>query len=245
MKHVVVWIESLVFDYRLIETDVKAEMSKYGDVVEVMLLDDVVAPDIAIVEFEDAQSARKAVGALNGVEKVIEGYTGIMRAVELTPAVERALLVKAHILASSKYDDVIDPFDHFNTASTYTCRYVVGADKVSSEYSVIGRIVGVGGENVKSIFKQTNAHVRLNGKPKSRDDPLHVRVSAETREAFEKGKELTEKLIQEMYDDYAKWCERNYVPIPAIRLRAIEGSETLRPLPRLISHYFGTGQSSN
>jgi hypothetical protein len=239
VKHIVVWIESLVFDYRFLEADLKAEMGKYGDVAEVMLLDDTVAPDIAIVEFEEEESAKKAVKALNDSERIIEGYKGIVRAVEMTPHVERSLLVKAHIVASSVMDDLIDPFDNYNTLNRYTCRYIVGADKMSGEYSVIGRIVGVGGENVKTIHRETGAHVRLNGKSKSKEDPLHVRVSAETKDAYEKGKAMTEKLIQEMYDDYAKWCDRHYIPVPPIRLRVVEGAESLRPLSRLLSYYFG------
>ena len=243
-RHIVVWIESLLFDYRLIESDVRQELSKFGEIVEVMLLDDKNACDVAIVEFETCESVEKAIVALDGQERVIEGYTGVFRAVEMTPKVERALLVKAHILAASKYDDVIDPFDNFNNLNKYTCRYVLGADKMSSEYSVIGRIVGVGGENVKNIQKVTNAHVRINGKQKSREDPLHVRVSAETREAYEQGKAMAEKLIQEMYDDYAVWCDRHYVPVPPVRLRVVEGQETLRPLGRLVEYHFGRSSIS-
>ena len=227
-----------MFDYSLIEADIKQEMSQFGEVVELMLLDDRNASDIAIVEFEASESVEKAITALDGQQRVVEGYSAILRAVEMTPKVERALLVKAHILASSRHDDVIDPFDNFNTANRFTCRYVLGADQISSEYSVIGRIVGVGGENVKGIHKQTNAHVRINGKQKSRQDPLHVRVSAETREAYDQGKTLAEKLIQEMYDDYAVWCDRHYVPVPPIRLRVVEGQESLRPLGRLVEYHF-------
>lgn len=156
----------------------------------------------------------------------------------MNPSIERALLAKAHIVTSTFEDDVIDPFDNVNNLNRYTCRYVLGADKISSEYSVIGRIVGPGGDNVKGIFKQTGAHVRINGKQKSKEDPLHVRVSAETKEAFEAGRKLTETLIQEMYDDYTVCCERHNLPIPPIRLKVVEGSEALRPLGRLVEYHF-------
>ena len=237
-RHLVVWLESLAFDYRLIETDLKDTFSKFGEIVEVMLLDDKTAPDIAIIEFESSQSVKDAITAFDGKAQTVEGYTAITRAVEMTPAVERALLVKAHVISSSMEDNLIDPFDNYNSLNRYTCRYVVGADKMNSEYSVIGRIVGAGGDNVKGIFRQTGAHVRINGKQKSRDDPLHVRVSAETKEAFEAGRKMTEALIQEMYDDYAVWCDRHYIPVPPIRLRVVEGSETLRPLGRLVDYHF-------
>ena len=238
-RHVVFWLESLLFDYTLIEADIRAEFSQFGEVAEVMLLDDKNASDIAIIEFETVEAVEKAIATLDGNEKLVEGFRAIMRVVEMTPKVERALLVKAHILAASKFDDLIDPFDNYNAMNKYTCRYVLGAEKMSSEYSVIGRIVGVGGENVKGIFKQTNAHVRINGKQKSREDPLHVRVSAETLEAYQQGKAMTEKLIQEMYDDYATWCDRHYVPVPPIKLRVVEGQESLRPLGRLVEYHFG------
>jgi hypothetical protein len=156
----------------------------------------------------------------------------------MTPSVERALLVKAHILSSSLQDEVIDPFDNFNKLTRFTCRYVVRAEKMSSEYSVIGRILGVGGENVKSIFRTTGCHVRINGKQKAENEPLNVRVSADNIESFTKGREMTETLIQDMYDDYQKWCERHYIPVAAIRLRVIQGQESLRPLARLVQFSF-------
>ena len=49
---------------------------------------------------------------------------------------------------------------------------------------------------------------------------------------------MTERLIQDMYDDYAKWCERHYIQVAPIRLRVVTGQETLRPLGRLIDYSF-------
>ena len=237
-RHVVVRVEGLVFDYRFHEEDLKREFFNYGKIADVMLLDEQNVPDIAIVEFESAEDALKAVNALDQTERNIEGYTGIFRVILMTPSVERALLVKAHILSSSLEDELIDPFDNFNKLNRYTCLYVVGAEKMNSEYSVIGRILGVGGENVKNIFRTTGCHVRINGKQKSDGEPLNVRVSADNLEAFTKGREMTEILIQDMYDDYHKWCERHYVPVAPVRLRVVQGAESLRPLGRLIEFSF-------
>jgi hypothetical protein len=242
-KFVAVKIECLAFDYRFSESDLRREFSAFGSVKDVMLLDEQLIPDIAIIEFASAAEAIKAVESLNNSKKIVEGYTGILRLVELTPPVERALLVKAHMLSSTNdhpEDDnrFIDPFDHCNTLNRFTCRYVVGAERMNQEYSVIGRILGVGGENVKGIFRSTGCHVRINGKQRGGDEPLHVRVSAENQTSFLKGREMTEQLIREMYDDYAKWCERHYVPVTPVRLRVVEGAEALRPLNRLIDYAF-------
>lgn len=237
-RHVFVRIEGLVFDYRFSEEDIRVEFSKFGNIVDVMLLDEQNASDFAIVEFEMAEAATTAVAEVDLTERNVEGYTGILRAILMTPSVERALLVKAHILSSSLQDEVIDPYENFNKLNRYTCRYVVGAEKMSSEYSVIGRILGVGGENVKSIFRTTGCHVRINGKQKSDNEPLNVRVSADNIESFTKGREMTETLIQDMYDDYQKWCERHYIPVAPIRLRVVQGQESLRPLARLVQFSF-------
>ena len=237
-RHVVVQIEGLVFDYRLNESDLKSEFSKYGTVVDVMLLDDQVAPDIAIIEYKNSNEAERAVSTLDKTQRNIEGYTGILRVVLMTPSVERALLVKAHILASSIHDELIDPYDNFNRHHRYTCRYVVGAERMNQEYSVIGRILGVGGENVKMIHKATGCNVRINGKQKSDDEPLNVRVVSDNPDSFAKGREMTEALITDMYQDYEKWCERHYIPVAPIRLRVVEGQETLRPLGRIIQYSF-------
>ena len=105
---------------------------------------------------------------------------------------------------------------------------------MNNEYSVIGRIVGVGGENVKGIYKQTGCYVKVSGKAKSLNDPLHVRVSAERPESFKAGRALTEALIADMYEDYGKWCERHYLPITPVRLIVVEGSDALRPLGRIL-----------
>lgn len=232
-RHLAVRLEGLVFSYRLSEVEIERELAQFGKVSEVMLLDEELAPDVAIVEFVSAHAAQRAVVALEGAQRTIEGFHGItVRAALLSPEIERELLAKAHILA-----DGTDPFDS-NNAYKFTCRYVIGAEKMHPEYSVIGRLVGVGGDNVKSIFRATGCNVRCNGKQKSAEDPLHVRVAANNKEAFEAGKQLTEKLIQEMFDDFAKWCERHYLPVPAIRLKVVEGSDVLRPLGRLIQHHF-------
>lgn len=235
---VAVKIECLSFDYRFCESDLKTLFGPFGSIKDVMLLDEQLVPDIAIIDFALHADAKKSIQALNNLQINVEGFTGILKVIELTPKVERALLVKAHILANAGSDQLIDPFDHFNKLNKFTCRYVLGAEKMNVEYSVIGRILGVGGENVKAIFRSTGAHVRINGKQRNGGEPLNVRVSADTRTAFDKGRQLTEALIKEMFDDYAKWCEKHYIPVSPVRLRVVEGSESLRPLNRLIDYAF-------
>jgi hypothetical protein len=212
------------------------EFSEFGKIVEVMLLDEENAPDIAIIEFEKPEAAKAAVERLDMSERSIEGYAGITARVSLlTPELERELLVKAHILSHEKSSPPIDPFEYSSPAgSKLMCRYVVGGDKMHGEYSVIGRLVGVGGENVKAIFRETGCYVKVNGKAKSLDDPLHVRVTADNKDAFAAGRAMTESLIQEMYNDYEKWCERNYLPVTPVKLVVVEGSDVLRPLSRLV-----------
>jgi hypothetical protein len=232
--HITVRLEGLVFSYRLNESDLMAEFSKFGHVVEVMLLDQELAPDVAIIEMANASSAEAAVAALDGKERRIEGIDGVtIRVALMDHEIERELLVRAHILSHAD-SDCIDPFQLVDGRHRYVCRYVLGADKLSSEYSVIGRIVGVGGENVKSIHRSTGCYVKVSGKAKSAEDPLHVRVSAETVESFMAGRALTEALIADMYDDYGKWCERHYLPISPVKLVVVEGSDVLRPLGRIL-----------
>jgi len=232
-RHITIRLEGLLFSYRFDERDLENELSKFGKIKEVMLLDEELAPDIAIVEFDKPDYAHAAVTALDGSDRRIEGYEGVtMRVSLMTPEVERELLVRAHILANSN-EEVIDPFD-FNRSSKYVCRYLLGSEKIHSEYSVIGRLVGVGGENVKAIHKQTGCYVKINGKARSVEDPLNVRISADSMESFTAGRVLTEALIADMYDDYEKWCERHYLPIAPVRLVVVEGSDTLRPLGRIL-----------
>ena len=234
IRHVVVRLGGLLYGYRFNESELNEEFSKFGKVAEVMLLDEENAPDIAIVEFESPASAQAAVDALDLTERCIEGYAGVTaRVALLTPDLERQLLVKAHILANAN-SSTIDPFEYKSPHNKLVCRYVIGADKMHGEYSVIGRLVGVGGENVKGIFRETGCYVKVNGKARSTDDPLHVRVTADSREAFAAGRAMTELLIQEMYNDYEKWCERNYLPVSPIGLVVVEGSDVLRPLSRLV-----------
>lgn len=232
-RHIAIRLEGLVFSYRFNEADLETEMKKFGPVVEVMLLDEELIPDIAIVEFATAAAAAAAVAALDRTTRNIEGYNNItVRASLMTPDLERELLAKAHIVANGT-----DPFE-LSTTPAFTCRYILDAHKFHPEYSVIGRVVGVGGENVKSIFRETQCNVRCNGKQKSTDDPLHVRVSADSLEKFESGKKLTEQLIKETYDDYSRWCEKHYLPVPPIKLKVVEGSDVLRPLGRLAQYHF-------
>lgn len=234
IRHVVVRLEGLLFSYRFHETDLMTEFSQFGKIVEVMLLDEDNVPDIAIIEFEHPESAQAAVTALDMTKRTIEGFEGVTARVSLlTPDLERELLVKAHILANQK-STPIDPFEYSSPHTKLVCRYVIGGDKMHPEYSVIGRLVGVGGEHVKSIFRETGCYVKVNGKVRSVDDPLHVRVTADNKDAFAAGRAMTESLIQEMYTDYEKWCEKNYLPITVLKLIVVEGSDVLRPLSRLV-----------
>ena len=234
IRHIVVRLEGLLFSYRFQESDLTSEFSQFGKIIEVMLLDDENAPDIAIIEFASPDSAKAAVAALDMTERTIEGFQGITARVSLlTPELERELFVKAHILANQKAAQ-IDPFEYSSPHTKLVCRYVIGGDKMHAEYSVIGRLVGVGGEHVKSIFRETGCYVKVNGKARSADDPLHVRVTADNRDAFAAGRVMTETLVQEMYCDYEKWCEKNYLPLTPLRLIVVEGSDVLRPLSRLV-----------
>lgn len=229
-SQVVCRIEGLVFDYALNETDLRATFFQFQPLVDVMLLDEELAPDVCIVEFGTLDAAKRAVEALDGREQNFEGFIGRFRVCLVTPEIERELLVKAHILATGS-----DPFDLEATRDRYLCKFVLGAEKISSEYSIIGRLVGVGGENVKAISRSTGAHVKVNGKAKSASDPLHVRVASETLEGLQAAKIMTEQLIAETLHDYEQWCGKHYLAVPAIRVIVVEGSEAQQTLGRLVA----------
>lgn len=228
-RHVAVRLEGLVFDYRFNEGDVAEEFSKFGQVNEAMLLDEELAPDVAIVEFGRAEDAAKAAQALHQSTRNVEGYSATLRVQLMDPNIEHELLVKAHILSTGS--------NPFSSHDKFVCKYLLRADLMSPEYSVVGRIVGMGGEHVKAIQRATGAHVKVNGKPRSIDDPLHVRVAAESALVLAAGKAAAETLIQEMFSDYRKWCDKNYVLAPTIRVIVVEGAEALRPLGRLVEFF--------
>lgn len=228
MSTLVIKLDGLVFDYRLLESELVEMFKPFGPVVEAMLLDEEFAPDVGIVEFKNKADAENAVKKLHSTDINVEGFTCTLNVAMMDADLEFRLLTRAHILAQGT-----DPFD-LSKRDRFVCKYVLGAEKMSNEYSMVGRLVGIGGENVKSIFRQTGARVKVDGRPRSKEDPLHVRVSAETLDALNAGKTMAEQLIKDSLADFEMWCGKNYIPVPPIRVVVVQGGAE-RGLGRLVT----------
>eukprot|EP00929_Paragymnodinium_shiwhaense_P098180 TRINITY_DN596_c0_g1_i4.p1 TRINITY_DN596_c0_g1~~TRINITY_DN596_c0_g1_i4.p1 ORF type:complete len:487 (+),score=100.74 TRINITY_DN596_c0_g1_i4:171-1631(+) len=112
----------------------------------------------------------------------------------------------------------------------YTCRFLIGIDN-DKEFQVARKIIGAKGINMKEIFKNTQAKLRLRGQgsgyvegasQKESSEPLQLCISSQSPDGYAEAKRLCSELLERIYREYAGHCSENNIAVPELKLSLTE-----------------------
>jgi hypothetical protein len=108
----------------------------------------------------------------------------------------------------------------------FTCRFDVGIVNEKT-FQVARRIIGSKGANMKKIFKDTGAKLRLRGQgsgflegtsQQESPEALHLCISAKKIDEYQMAVRKVEELLQGVYREYRAHCKQKDLPIPNLRV---------------------------
>jgi len=111
------------------------------------------------------------------------------------------------------------------------CQFVIGIEE-DNKFRVVKRILGQGGEHMKSIAQKTDTKLRLRGQGskflegwenKESNDDLMLCISSQDRVGFEKAKELISDLLKGIYHSYSSFCMKTGETPPALSIQLHDG----------------------
>ena len=131
-------------------------------------------------------------------------------------------------------------YEEKSTYGKFTCKFEILIPN-DQEFQVVRRLIGSKGCNMKRIVDscksgdQIGVKLRLRGRGsgykegpenKESDDPLHLCISAKNQEGLKKACGLVTELINKIYEEYKKYCNKiGIVPLPKIANK-IDGTNT-------------------
>merc|ERR1719277_545966 len=124
-------------------------------------------------------------------------------------------------VAAGPFTDTLQP--HVKGVRKYTCRFLIGIENDGKDkaFSVVRRIIGSKGANMKRIFKSTDAKLRLRGRgsgyfegasQKESNEPLQLCVSCTSVERYKIAVGLAEELLESIYREYRVFCREQGRP---------------------------------
>ena len=138
----------------------------------------------------------------------------------------------------------------------YTARFEIGIEN-EKEFQVARRLIGVKGQHMKHINKETEAKLRLRGKgsgylegvtKQESPEPLHLCVSCGSQEGYRRAVTMVSELLESIYEDYRKFCKNKNLQVPTseqlhvtmreLPLVAFAGKTTGGDSPSLVPHDF-------
>jgi len=108
----------------------------------------------------------------------------------------------------------------------FTCRFDVGITNEKT-FQVARRIIGSKGANMKKIFKETGAKLRLRGQgsgflegasQQESPEALHLCISAKKIDEYQNAVRKVEELLQGVYREYRGHCKQKDLPTPSLRV---------------------------
>lgn len=113
----------------------------------------------------------------------------------------------------------------------YQCQFIIGVEE-DSNFRVVRRVLGTGGENMKRIAEESGAKLRLRGRGskflegpqrKESDDDLMLCVSSLDVTGFETAKRAVSELINGIHQHYRAFCRKSGHECPELVLKIHEG----------------------
>jgi RNA recognition motif-containing protein len=108
----------------------------------------------------------------------------------------------------------------------FTCRFDVGIQNEKT-FQVARRIIGSKGANMKKIFKDTGAKLRLRGQgsgflegtsQQESPEALHLCISAKKIDEYQMAVRKVEELLQGVYREYRAHCKQKDLATPNLRV---------------------------
>lgn len=113
----------------------------------------------------------------------------------------------------------------------FQCQFIIGIEE-EPKFRVVRKIVGPGGQNMKSIAEQTGAKMRLRGRgskflegpeQKESSDPLMLCLSVTGRWAYETSAQQITQLLEKVYSEYRQFCHKSGKAVPYLKIQRHEG----------------------
>jgi len=113
----------------------------------------------------------------------------------------------------------------------FQCQFILGIEE-DLEFHVVSRVIGRGGANMKRIFADSGAKLRLRGRgsnflegaeEKESEDDLMLCVSCMDASSFDMARKAVSKLIEGIYQQYRTFCRREGRACPDLELTIHEG----------------------
>ena len=205
--------------------DVLKVFERFGEVRSLRVLDSVV-----LVLFQDITSAYFAQKILDGrnIEKL-----RINLRVSWYGNQETTQAVPMH-----EIPEVESPEDSPPVVK-YTCKFEIQI-RNDKEFQVARRLIGSKGHHMKRIVSKCShgaghAHdvvkLRLRGRgsgfkegpeQKESDEPLHMCISSKFEDKYRVAVAEVEKLLKQVYRDYAKFCKKKGLPVVQLAVQRLE-----------------------
>jgi RNA recognition motif. (a.k.a. RRM, RBD, or RNP domain) len=217
MYSVTVSVEGIGSNYTLTDSDLRIVFGRFGEVLEVH-------PEgsAAVVTFANHEDAQRAIQELDnkllsGVQEARlrvawgfnENFPGMANHQHLSLA-QQQLLHQQQLLDGRKF----------------TCRFEIPIEN-DKEFQIARRVIGKSGANMKRIVATTDAKLRLRGRGSGylegfnrveSPEPLHLCVSATTKEGYEESVRKVHELLSNVFKEYQEFCASKSWPVPDLKV---------------------------
>merc|ERR1712176_989738 len=111
------------------------------------------------------------------------------------------------------------------------CQFFIGIEE-ESKFKVTQKVLGLHGQYMKAIAKESGAKLRLRGRgsgflegdeQQESTDELMLCVSATDSEGYAEAVRLVRELLERVYEDYRAFCRKSGQAAPALDIRLHEG----------------------
>jgi hypothetical protein len=263
-------VEGMKFQYQLTEDDLHKVFSRYGKVVAIRVDE---AGTSGLITFEKQMDAYAAMTDLNG--KVLNGLEGTLRISwaagasapptaplpgwGVPPMAGNSLWAGAPAgsMPYNPADRAVAPIAADSRGPTnakgnrkYTCRFLIGIEN-DKDFQVARRIIGAKGVNMKRIFQQTEAKLRLRGQGsgycegaglKESSEPLQLCISCTGAEGYTSAVRQVKEILKRVYDEYRQFCRENGRDPPDLQINL---SENQLVYPKMTSEEVEAGSGDD
>ena len=237
-------VEGIRGNYCLTDSDLRVVFGRFGEVLQVLPIGDGRCATISYAVHGDAQ---RAINELDG--KVLSGVNSAkLRVCWNMPAGGASF---GSFPASAAAPMGSTPASSMGAAPMggasrefspglrkYTCRFEIPIEN-DKEFQIARRVIGKSGANMKRIVATTDAKLRLRGRGSGylegynrteSPEPLHLCVSAPTKEGYEEAVRKVSELLESIFREYQEYCVSKQWPVPDLKVVIKENPLSGQPI---------------